>query len=218
MGKTKVTRESLTDQIKAILLERIIDGSLAPGDRLKELAIAKEFGTSQAPVREAIRSLQVLGHVEHKAHVGAFVKSFSKKEIEEAYQVREALEGHCLLLADMKLDSLARQLRLHLETMKLAMEAGDVKQFTEADNRFHQEIIECSNNQRMLETWNSLKIQYQVIATLAKTSIPLAELYRLHPPIVEAVEKGLRARSAKNLANHYREIGRYWQTHSHPHT
>ena len=73
-----VKRESLTEQIKSIIIERILAGSLSPGERLKELQIAGEFGTSQAPVREALRSLQALGYVEHKAHVGAIVKSFSK--------------------------------------------------------------------------------------------------------------------------------------------
>ena len=53
--KKTVVRQSLKDQVKSILIDRMIDGDLAPGDRIKELQVAKELGTSQAPVREAIR-------------------------------------------------------------------------------------------------------------------------------------------------------------------
>ena len=57
MARSSVQRQSLTQQIQTILIERISNGTLLPGDRLKELQIAQEFGTSQAPVREALRML-----------------------------------------------------------------------------------------------------------------------------------------------------------------
>ena len=213
MAKAIVQRESLTEQIKSILIGRIVDGSLSPGDRLKELQIAGEFGTSQAPVREAIRSLQALGYVEHKAHVGALVKTFTKKEIKEAYQVREALEGHCLILSTEGDTAMIKQLNTQLQKMQTALQKGDVQSFTEADNMFHRVMIEHSENARMLEIWDSLKIQLQVIATLAETAIPLEFLYSLHPPIVAALEKNHREGSARFLAKHYKEIGKYWEMH-----
>lgn len=213
MTKVAVQRESLTEQIKTILIGRIIDGSLSPGDRLKELQIAGEFGTSQAPVREAIRSLQALGYVEHKAHVGALVKTFTKKEIVEAFQIREALEGHCLILSDDGNSAMINQLNIQLNKMHGAVQTSDVPSFTEADNMFHRIIIEYSKNARMLEIWESLKIQLQVIATLAETAIPLDYLYSLHPPIVAALQKKHREGSARFLAKHYREIGKYWEMH-----
>ena len=213
MTKVAVQRESLTEQIKAILIDRIVDGSLTPGDRLKELQIAEEFGTSQAPVREAIRSLQALGYVEHKSHVGALVKTFTKKEIKEAYQIREALEGHCLILSAEGDADMISGLNTQLQKMHAALRSSDVQSFTEADNMFHRVIIECSKNARMLEIWDSLKIQLQVIATLTETAIPLEFLYSLHPPIVTALEKKHREGSARFLAKHYKEIGKYWEMH-----
>jgi DNA-binding GntR family transcriptional regulator len=211
MSKKVVNRESLTEQIKSILIDRIVDGDLAPGDRLKELQIAGEFGTSQAPVREAIRSLQALGYVEHKPHVGALVKSFNKKEIEEAYQIREALEGHCLILAQFEIEQLANRLSSHLKEMHRAVNNQDVKSFTQADNLFHRSIVEFSGNKNMLEIWKSLKMQLQVFATIVEVSMPLEELYVLHPPIVEALERKHRESSARFLAKHYLEIGNYWK-------
>ncbi len=213
MARKTVLRESLTEQIKTILIERIVEGTLNPGDRLKDLQIAKEFGTSQAPVREAIRSLQALGYVEHIAHVGALVKTFTKKEIEEAYQIREALENHCIMLLDIEQKSLVEELRRQLDNMQTAWKGNNVKLFTQADNMFHRAIIESSGNTRMLELWDSLKIQSQVIATLTETEVPLEELYYLHKPIVTQLEENLKEDSAQALVKHYRQTGRYWEKH-----
>lgn len=210
MTKNKVQRQSLTKQIQDILIERIIAGTLQPGDRLKELQIAKEFGTSQAPVREALRSLQATGYVEHKAHVGALVKTYTKKETEEAYQIRESLEAHSLITADIAPEKFAENLRTHLQTMEIAVSSANLRQFTEADNDFHRTIIECTGNSRMLEIWDSLHIQLQVIATLIETKMPIEIIYALHPPIVSALARGHREGAARFLASHYREIGSYW--------
>jgi DNA-binding GntR family transcriptional regulator len=214
MGKKVILRQSLTEQIKSILIDRIVEGILRPGDRLKELQIADEFGTSQAPVREAIRSLQALGYVEHIPHVGALIKTFSSKDIEEAHQVREALEGHCLILANIETTKLVAELTQHIETMHEAMLQGDIKTFSMADNLFHRTIVEFSGNQSMLDIWDSLKMQLQVIATIGEASMPLENLYALHPPIVASLKRKHREHAGRFLAEHYRQIATYWNTSS----
>jgi DNA-binding GntR family transcriptional regulator len=214
LKKKVIQRQSLTEQIKSILIERIVDGTLRPGDRLKELQIADEFGTSQAPVREAIRSLQALGYVEHIPHVGALIKTFSPKEIEEAHQVREALEGHCLILANIELIKLVAELTLHTDTMHKAMLQGDIKTFSMADNLFHRTIVESSGNNSMLDIWDSLRMQLQVIATIGEASMPLEKLYALHPPIVASLKHKHREHAGRFLAEHYRQIATYWNISS----
>ena len=62
-------------------------------------------------MREALRSLQVLGYIEHRPHVGAMVRTYRRHEIEEAYQIRQALETHCLLHASYDLAALGRRAR-----------------------------------------------------------------------------------------------------------
>ena len=183
MNKQKVVRHSLKDQIKSILIDRMVTGALVPGDRIKELSIAQEFGTSQAPVREAIRCLETLGYVEHIPHVGATVRTFRRKEIEEAYQVREALEVHSVSLICGKVDKLVLELNACLKQMKQAASDGNIRVFTQADNLFHRSIVAFGNNATMLSIWESLKMQLQVIATLVEASMPLEKIYELHPPI-----------------------------------
>jgi len=212
MTKQKVVRLSLRDQIKEILIDRMIDGNLAPGDRIKELAIAHEFGTSQAPVREAIRCLETLGYVEHIPHVGATVRTFQEKEIEEAYQVREALEVHSVSLLNAHYDKLFADLNECLEQMKCAASEGNIRMFTHADNLFHRSIVASTRNKTMLSVWESLKMQLQVIATLVEASMPLDRIYELHPPIVKALKKGENSPASQLLKGHYKAVGAYWES------
>ena len=60
---SSVARVVLREQVKELILERILNGEYAPGDRLVETRIAQELGTSQAPVREALRDLELLRFV-----------------------------------------------------------------------------------------------------------------------------------------------------------
>jgi DNA-binding GntR family transcriptional regulator len=209
--KKTVVRQSLKDQVKSILIDRMIDGDLAPGDRIKELQVAKELGTSQAPVREAIRCLETLGYVEHIPHVGAMVKTFNKGEIEEAYQVREALELHSTALIGELQDDLAKELDEQLALMKAATKENNARMFTQADNQFHRAIVASCENDTMLSMWESLKMQVQVIATLVKASMPLDKIYLLHPPIVDAFRSKSRERASLLLKGHYKILSGYWE-------
>lgn len=209
--KKKVIRQSLKDQVKSILIDRMIDGDLAPGDRIKELQVAKELGTSQAPVREAIRCLETLGYVEHIPHVGAMVKTFNQSEIEEAYQVREALEVHSMALIGDSLNELVKELEAQLMMMQSAIRENNIRTFTQADNQFHRAIVSYCDNETMLSMWESLKMQVQVIATLLKASMPLEKIYLLHPPIVDAFRSKSRERASLLLKGHYKILSGYWE-------
>jgi DNA-binding GntR family transcriptional regulator len=209
--KKVVIRQSLKDQVKSILIDRMIEGDLAPGDRIKELQVAKELGTSQAPVREAIRCLETLGYVEHIPHVGAMVKTFNRSEIEEAYQVREALELHSTALIPEVQNELVKELDEQLALMQSAIKENNIRLFTQADNEFHRAIVASCENETMLAMWESLKMQVQVIATLIKASMPLDKIYLLHPPIVDAFKSKSRERASLLLKGHYKILSSYWE-------
>ena len=70
----QISRSPLSDQVKDRLLRAILDGRYPPGSRIVETRAAREFGTSQAPVREALRDLEALGVVEIAAFRGARVR------------------------------------------------------------------------------------------------------------------------------------------------
>lgn len=85
--------QTLPEKIAAALAERVISGEYAPGARLIEAVLVKEFGVSHGPVRDALRILQASGLVTIHPYRGAEVTTLSVREVKEIYQVRAALVG-----------------------------------------------------------------------------------------------------------------------------
>ena len=90
---TPVTREVLSERVKDRILTWILEGELEPGSRIVETRVARELGVSQAPVREALRDLAILGFVEMKPHKGARVRNPTREELTQAIEVRAELEA-----------------------------------------------------------------------------------------------------------------------------
>jgi len=88
-----ISRSVLAEQVKDRLLQDIMAGRYPPHSRIVETRVARELGTSQAPVREALRGLEALGLVEIMPFRGARVRRPSRDELLEAYAVRFALES-----------------------------------------------------------------------------------------------------------------------------
>jgi DNA-binding GntR family transcriptional regulator len=205
----KLQRIPLKDQIKDVLIQRILAGQLKAGDRLKESQIAEEMATSQAPVREAIRCLEVLGYVEHKPHVGARVKSFNREEFIEVYQLREALETYAAIHTVGHRRVNPREVRTQLEGMQSAADRNDISGFGDHDAHFHRIIVEALGNRAMLRILDTLTVQEQVAATLHRTRMSMQEAVDLHFPIVEAIEAGDGQEASLAIAKHYRSIREY---------
>src|SRR6476620_3969543 len=113
--KLAVSRTVLREQVKDLLLERILTHEYGPGDRLVETRIAQELGVSQAPVREALRELESLRFVESSPFKGARVREVSDDELAEIYPIRAALEDVAARAAAERLDgdvaALEREIR-----------------------------------------------------------------------------------------------------------
>src|SRR5499427_8014529 len=94
---------TLWQRVHDHLREEILAGRLPAGTELQEVALAAELGVSRGPIREAIGRLAAEGLVTVRPRRGAVVRSLSKQEFLEAYQVREALEVMAVRLAVPKL-------------------------------------------------------------------------------------------------------------------
>jgi DNA-binding GntR family transcriptional regulator len=197
-----VSKLPLREQVKDLLLERILDGTYAPGDRIVETRIAQELGTSQAPVREALRELESLRFVESEPFRGARVRAVSPEEMIEIYPVRAALEEVAGREAALRLDSDVSALEAELEAMRAAARDGDIHRQVEHDVRFHRLIVESAGNATLLEVWSSLRIEARTIITLLKTQLEPAELVEMHVPIVEALRTGDPGRAGAVLRDH----------------
>jgi DNA-binding GntR family transcriptional regulator len=186
-----VSRVVMREQVKDLILERILSGEYKPGDRLVETRIATELGISQAPVREALRDLELLRFVESESFRGARVRAVSTEEMVEIYPVRAALEevagrAAATRLSAVELGSLERE----VGAMNDAAGRGDLHAQAEHDAAFHRLIVEGSGNSILLDVWSSLRVESRTLITALKTGVDGHEIAELHLPILEA----LRAR------------------------
>jgi DNA-binding GntR family transcriptional regulator len=204
-----VSRVVLREQVKELILARILSGEYRPGERLVETRIAQELGTSQAPVREALRDLEVLRFVESEPFRGARVRSLSVEELVEIYPVRAALEEVAVREAAVRLDGDVEALEAEVEAMHRAADSGDLHEQVVHDVNFHRLIVEAAGNQILLETWGFLRVETRTAITAIRTGMDGHEIAELHRPILEA----LRARdpdaagdALRRHLDHYREL------------
>lgn len=184
-------RSNLREQIKDVILQRILDGSYRPGERLVETRIAQELGVSQAPVREALRDLEQLGCIVHEPFRGCSVRAFSAQELLEAFPVRAALEA---LAARLAAERITEEELLHLadllETMRAAADRGDAHDQSRANASFHATIVRAARNGTLERQWSFLEPFSRTYISVSQPGLDLRTLSDRHVPILDA----LRAR------------------------
>jgi DNA-binding GntR family transcriptional regulator len=203
-----ISRSVLSDQVKDRLLQAILDGRYPPGARIVETRVAREFGTSQAPVREALRDLEALGVVEVTAFHGARVRRPSRRELLEAYAVRAELEALAARLAlESPTDAVLDELAGHVADMRRAARDGDLHGEAAADAAFHGRIVETAANGTLQRVWQHLEPFSRTYITLV---VPGADRHRiadLHDPVLAALRRGDPDLVADAIRRHFVEAG-----------
>ena len=202
-----ISRSVLADQVKERILEGILNGDHPPDSRIVETQIARELGTSQAPVREALRGLEALGVVEITPFRGARVRRPSRREIIEAYAVRSALEslGSRLAVPRMTGADLA-ELAAFLEAMRAAARKDDGHGVAEADAQFHGRIVELADNGTLEKVWRSLEPFSRTYLTLVLPGADPQWSADLHAPILAAIERGDTEGTVRAIQRHFDEV------------
>ena len=162
----------------------ILGGRLRPGDRLLQQQLAKQFGVSQSVLREALLEIQFTGLVEGSNGVGVSVARIDIKQVFDAYDVREMLEGmaarlccaHASPVEMRELDEVAH--RVH----ELGV-AGRDQERAALDRQFHERTIAISGNEALVR----LSGGYHVVRLVVLTSVPHDQVLADHLAIVEAI-------------------------------
>jgi DNA-binding GntR family transcriptional regulator len=190
-------RSNLREQIKDVILQRILDGEYPSGARIVETRIAQELGVSQAPVREALRDLEQLGCIVHEPFRGCSVRAFSADELLEAFPVRAALEALAArLAADRITEPELLQLAELLDTMRAAARRDDAHGQSQANASFHATIVRAARNATLERQWSFLEPFSRTYISVSQPGLDLLALSERHVPILEA----LRARDADAAA------------------
>jgi DNA-binding GntR family transcriptional regulator len=186
----KTPRRALRHDVRDGIVRSILDGQYGPGDRLIEMHIAKEYGTSQGPVREALRELEMLGFVRSEPHRGTYVRDPWQRGMHELYDVRAALEEFAARMATPRLRHDVSALQAEVDGMADAAARNDVHGVVEHSERFHRLIIVASENKLLHTMWESLSITDHTALTMVTLSVDMATVAESHQPIVDAIAAG----------------------------
>lgn len=212
---TSISRAVLSDQVKDRLLRAILDGRYPPGARIVETRVAREFGTSQAPVREALRDLEALGVVETTAFRGARVRRPTADELLEAFGIRAELESLGARLAAPRLrEADLAELAEHVRAMQQAAEAGDPYAEATADAAFHALIVRVAGNVTLERVWRYLEPFSRTYITLVVPGADWRGVANLHLPVLDALRRGNPDQAVDALQRHFVDagsmLGRLW--------
>ena len=188
------------------LREEILTGHLEPGAELAEVALSEQLGVSRGPLREAIGRLAAEGLVTVRPRRGAVVRSLSKEEFLELYQVREALEMMAVRLAVPRLGAADfATLQGLIETMAKHAERDEIAEFFEANVAFHGYLFAASGNGKLQEVYRQLlgqigRYRIRSLALRGNLQRSVAE----HAAILRAARRGDAERAAHLMSEHVR--------------
>lgn len=215
----------LVDRLASAIQSRVLSGEIASGTRLRQETLATEFGVSRTPVREALRKLQSAGIVEVVAHRGAVVRAPTPRDVREAYEVRAELEGLAAELAvtrieDRQLEQLReseRHFRHAIEDIIDERRSGRPatpwsaeSEWEQANDVFHQVILEASGNRQLLASIGHLHQTFPRHLTwsaLSGSSHLLTENAEQHHRILDATEQHRPRVARTEMASHVRAAG-----------
>lgn len=182
--------QTLSHRIRDTLLRRIVCGELQPDERLVETKVAAEFGTSQAPVREALRELETFGLVEIRPRRGTFVREFVRETLHESYVLRAALEETATRLTMMAGNVPFGRLRQDVQQMRDAAAADDADTVSLASVMFHRHIIEAAGNGLIRRSWENLHIEARTSVTVAAIKPDLDAIAADHQSLIDSLVAG----------------------------
>ena len=205
----KIQRTCMSDQIRDLVVSRIIDGTYPAGTRLKEMSLAQEFNVSQAPVREALRELEALGLMESERYRGKRVRCSDPNALREAYELRMVLEEQAVRMAVPCSEDHLREMDAMLARLRAAATRGDNNAHADAAIAFHRKIVEASGNRAFLAAWDALHWEVRTriaIIRVQKAGLDVQSYADKHVAILEAIRAADAVRAAQLIRDLFTSI------------
>lgn len=197
-------RRSLSEQAAETLRHLVVEGELAPGARLGEVALSTQLGVSRTPLREAFKILAREGLVVLEPHKGARVAPLCLEELENTIEVMAALErlAGTLVVVRAQEEEIAEIRALHHD-MLAARARRDLARYFEVNQAIHLRLVEACRNPVLAAQYRTLNARirrYRYMANLSPER--WAEAVAEHEAILEALEARDGGRLGELLARH----------------
>jgi DNA-binding GntR family transcriptional regulator len=196
--------ENLTQQAFKYIRDEIIRGKLDGRQHLTENYFSERFGISKSPVREALNRLESEGLITIVPRRGAFVVDLSIQDIEEIFDLREALETLVVKNAVLGEKVLGR-MRAAVESAKRYREEDDKANYIRADAAFHTTLAEASSNSRLRKILENM-LNQMLIVRCRTFELSSHTSVSQHHQILKALEQGKRDVAANLMAEHIRTV------------
>ncbi|MFC8800065.1 GntR family transcriptional regulator [Promicromonospora sp. NPDC057138] len=199
-----VQRSTAAQALAAGLASRIVAGAFAPGDRLRESAIATELGVARNTVREAVRILEQSGLVQYQVNRGAVVISPTPEKVDALYTAREVLETAAVSSPAEEPELSA--LRTAYDELVEAASSHDALRIVDLDLAFHSAIVAMLRSSRLDEFYAELMVELRFYLTVLSLEDREFEhpddILAEHRTILEAIESGDTATAVQHVRGH----------------
>ncbi|WP_413043438.1 GntR family transcriptional regulator [Pseudomonas sp. YJ42] len=221
----QVDSGTLSEHVFRLIQAAIVKGEIAPGSKISEPELARTYGISRGPLREAIHRLEGQKLLVRVPHVGARVVSLSHEELIELYEIRESLEGMaCRLAAQRMSETEIGELRRVLETHERdeAFKAGVGYYQQEGDFDFHYRIIQGSGSRTLTqmlcgELYQLVRMyRIQFSATPNRPHQAFAEHHRILDAIADRDGELAELLMRRHIGASKRNIERHYQAAQQP--
>lgn len=172
----KLSKKTFRERIYDEIVRLIVSGELPSGEWVDEKQVINRLRVSRTPFREAIGILAKGGLVEIKPYRGFYVRSFSRNETADLYELYKRLECFAVELAVPQMsDYDIGKFEGILAEAVIALKQGDVKTYAMRDREFHEIVAQQSGNSALIETLARFALQIQLCGTIADVSREFAE-------------------------------------------
>lgn len=200
-------QHSLVSVVQAEVERLILDGELAPGDKLTEMALAARLGVSRGPLREAFRMLEEAGLVRTEKNRGVFVRDIPIDEAIEIFDLRAAMDELVgRRLAETATTTQVKELRGLVEAMERLARAEDARGYHLLNLQFHDRLVELAGNRKLSAIYRKLIKELSLFRRLnLAEGWPLPESVGEHRAIVKAIASGDAEAAGRAMFDHVME-------------
>jgi DNA-binding GntR family transcriptional regulator len=192
------------DAAYSTLRQAILVGQLRPGDRLGEEQLAREFGVSRTPIREAIFRLEAERFATRQVRRGLIVRGIPEEQVLEVFTVRAALDQVAASIAAQSATAPERaRLRWINEQIEARTQQSGHSDIRELTMQFHEALAECAHNTVLLQMVGQLldstrRFGPTTFSLPGRASVAIAE----HRALLEAIDNGNADLAGRLAAEH----------------
>jgi len=204
-------RGEKVNQLFKSLRDAVFSGIYAPGQRLIEADLTREYSVSRGPLREAFRQMAADGLVDIVPNRGAIVRRLSRKAMTDLFLIRQSLESLAasLAAANMTREDYRKRFRDAVKTINELRKTESPAKFTEENALLHQIIVELADNPQLATLVNQLQlplVRFQIRSALDQSHRDNSS--KEHDKIIKAILAGDRVRAGAAMHQHLKRASK----------